>query len=126
MGFVFQHKNAKEKLKAALITTFREKGWSSPLAVLVATTCGALGVQHKPVPDVSTAVLLFQCPCTTPLPTMASGCPQALVHIPVLSWEVAESDYAARKPSKYFLGSMKAWGETKGTAKRTSVSRFIK
>lgn len=50
--FIFQHKNAKEKLKAAFIANFRGKGWSSHPALLVATTWEALGVQHTTVPDV--------------------------------------------------------------------------
>lgn len=120
--FIFQHKSAKEELKAALITNFREKGWSSHLVLLVATMCEALGVQHTPVPDVPQ----LQCPCIIPVPALPSGCPQPLVHVSVLGWEVAEGYNAASKPCKHFFGSMKAWGETQGMAERRRVLRFLK
>lgn len=43
--FIFQQKSAKEKLETALVTNFIEKGWGH-LALLVATMCEALSVQH--------------------------------------------------------------------------------
>lgn len=88
--------------------------------------CEALGVQHTPVPDVPQLFFLFQHPCIIPLPALASGCPQALVHISVLCWEVAEGYNAASKPCKHFVGSMTAWGETQAMAERRMVSRFLK
>lgn len=110
--FIFQHKNETEKLKAALITNFREKGWSSHPTHTYPRCC--------------TAVFLFQCPCIIPLPALASGCPQALVHISVLCWEGAEGYNAARKHCRHSVGSMTAWGKTQGVAKRRSVSRLLK
>lgn len=51
LGFVY-FSAQKCKREAALITNFREKRWSSHPALLVATMCEALGVQHTRVPDV--------------------------------------------------------------------------
>lgn len=73
--FIFQHKSAKEKLEAALNTNFREKGWSSHPALLVATMCEALDVQHTPAPDVPQLFFLFQQrPCIIPLPAHKHLC----------------------------------------------------